>query len=133
MNALLHRIVRRSTVWIVTLSVLSACLLSARACQTPVYRYAMYKWSRAPYEVIYIHDGKQEDQDKAVNAVLRALAEDDKKPVANLRFSTFDASNKTQIESAFPAIKERSTSTRNWPDRFTWSTRPTATKSSPVG
>ena len=106
MNALLYRIVRRRTVWIVTLSVLSACLLSARACQTPVYRYAMYKWSRAPYEVIYIHDGKQEDQDKAVNAALRALAEDDKKPVANLRFSTFDASNKTQIESAFPAIKE---------------------------
>ena len=28
---------------------------SPRPCDTPVYRYAMYRWDPAPYEIYYFH------------------------------------------------------------------------------
>ena len=43
------------------LGMIAACLASghpaAWSCDTPVYRYAMYRWEPAPYECYYFHKG----------------------------------------------------------------------------
>ena len=41
---------------------LSACLLAAfaNACDTPVYRYAMYRWQSTPFELYCFHQGEDE-------------------------------------------------------------------------
>ena len=31
-------------------------LVILQACETPVYRYAMYRWNPAPYEIYYFHN-----------------------------------------------------------------------------
>ncbi len=38
----------------------------AWACETPVYRYAMYRWEPTPYEVYFLHDQPASDRDQRV-------------------------------------------------------------------
>ena|GEM_PF-176060 len=42
----------------------------ALACDTPVYRYAMYRWPPAPYHVLYFHRGSPDGKDGEVNRLL---------------------------------------------------------------
>jgi hypothetical protein len=44
----------------------------ADACDTPVYRYAMYNWAPAPYRVYYFYRGEPDKRDADIN---RRLAE----------------------------------------------------------
>ncbi|MBI2480874.1 MAG: hypothetical protein HYV60_20270 [Planctomycetia bacterium] len=48
--------------------IVAACV--ARACETPVYRYAMYRWQPAPYEVYFFHDQPANEQDQRVQELL---------------------------------------------------------------
>ncbi len=45
----------------------------ATACNTPVFRYAMYNWPTAPYYLFYFHYGQIADEDKAINKKIDAL------------------------------------------------------------
>lgn len=60
------------------------------ACDTPVYRYAMYRWPPAPYHVLYFHRGSPDAKDGEVN---RLLDEAGAKAVpANVAFELIDVS-----------------------------------------
>lgn len=43
------------------------------ACDTPVYRYAMYKWQPTPYEVYFFHDGTAESAGEEFAAKIAEL------------------------------------------------------------
>jgi hypothetical protein len=47
------------------------------ACNTPVYRYAMYNWPVAPYRVFYLHEGVPPKDDLAVNRLLEEAGRTD--------------------------------------------------------
>ena len=62
------------TLTVIAITVLLGAVLlvvpSARSCETPVYRYAMYNWVPADFEVYYLHDGNDHPEDAAANRVL---------------------------------------------------------------
>lgn len=63
----------------------------ARACNTPVFRYAMYNWAPAPYFVFYFHGGEPAQEDEPVNKLIEELSETG--PVyANVVFESVDVS-----------------------------------------
>ncbi len=64
--------------------ILLLCGPSARACTTPVWRYALDNWAVTPYVVLYFHADEIREEDKAVNDLLTGLAED--APPTNLIF-----------------------------------------------
>ncbi|GAB6166862.1 hypothetical protein JCM19992_28620 [Thermostilla marina] len=43
------------------------------ACDTPVYRYAMYRWYPDPYPVLYFYENEPDEADKAVNEKLNTI------------------------------------------------------------
>ena len=47
----------------------------ARACNTPVYRYAMYNWAPAPFFVFYFHHTDIPAEHKEVNDLITDLAQ----------------------------------------------------------
>jgi hypothetical protein len=67
-------------------------VLQAQACDTPVYRFAMYskRWAPWPYYVFYVHPGKEADLDAAVNAKLKSLVAENRE-LTNLEFQAVDA------------------------------------------
>jgi len=69
----------------------------ARACNTPVYRYAMDNWAPAPYYVFYFHRGGEAEEDKQVNRTLAGLAEG-ATAVANVAFLAVDVSEEQQLD-----------------------------------
>ncbi len=75
-----------------------------RACNTPVYRYAMYNWPPAPYYVFYFHHEQVAKEDEAVNKVLDELSRAD--PPANVLFATVDVSNEEEFKK-FPKVVKR--------------------------
>lgn len=62
----------------------------ALACDTPVYRYAMYRWPPAPYHVLYFHRGSPEAKDGEVNRLLDEAGA--KAAPANVAFESIDVS-----------------------------------------
>jgi hypothetical protein len=42
----------------------------AAACDTPVYRYAMYNWPPSPFRIYYFYRGQPDKQDAEVNRLL---------------------------------------------------------------
>ena len=55
------------------------------ACDTPVYRYAMYRWPAANYFVFFVHSDEPTKEQEAVNNALMAL-EDSEPPKPNVSF-----------------------------------------------
>jgi hypothetical protein len=64
---------------------------SARACNTPVFRYAMYNWPPAPFFVFYFHHAESPAEDEKVNALIAELAETGP-AVANVLLEPVDVS-----------------------------------------
>ncbi|HUT92473.1 MAG TPA: hypothetical protein VMY37_23470 [Thermoguttaceae bacterium] len=82
-------------------------LLSAsdtRACNTPVYRYAMYNWAPAPFFVFYFHHGETPAEDEEVNKLITDLAESGP-ALANLLLEPIDVSA-GEIEKLPKPVKE---------------------------
>lgn len=83
-------------------------------CDTPVYRYAMYKWLPAPYEVYYFHSGDA-DVD-AINPIGRRIEEltSTRERPANLVFlpinlqedPTLESSVHPDVRNAWNALKD---------------------------
>jgi hypothetical protein len=92
------RSVARRAVYILLAGVLAAAGMSspAGACDTPVYRYAMYNWPPAPYYVLYFYHGQAAKQDEAVNQVLDGLCRAE--PPANVVLQKVDVADKEQFE-----------------------------------
>lgn len=60
----------------------------ASACQTPVYRYALYNWGVSPFQFYYIYRGKTDSPEQAVCQKLREASE--ASPAANTSVETVD-------------------------------------------
>lgn len=72
---------------------------SARACRTPVYRYAMYNWEAAPFHFFYFYPGQPAAEDQKVNAMLTDLAAGNPAG-ANLSFELVDTSSEKALDDA---------------------------------
>ena len=79
-------------------------LPGARACDTPVYRYAMLNWAPSHYRVFYLHRGRLADEAEQVRRVFAELAES--APTANVRFDEVDVSDERQWDALDPAVKK---------------------------
>ncbi len=84
---------------------------AATACDTPVYRFAMYSdtWTPWPYRVFYLHSGADgaagAAADAAVNERLQELALAEPQ-LTNIALEKVDASAENAFESLPPMLKE---------------------------
>ncbi|MGQ9574570.1 MAG: hypothetical protein ACUVUC_04575 [Thermoguttaceae bacterium] len=78
--------------------------LAAWACETPVFRYAMYRWLPEPYHVFYFYRGEPDKADAQVNRRLSELATAD--PPANLLLATVDATKQEQVDQLPGPVKQ---------------------------
>ncbi len=97
----------------------------AGACDTPVYRYAMYRWQPAPYELYCFHDTQPDAEAQAVAAAVEQHVAAGVAP-ANLVFLPVDVAQDGQLRDVPPDIREA------WDKRSTAHT-PWYLISSPVG
>jgi hypothetical protein len=79
----------------------------ARACDTPVFRFAMYspQWAPWPYVVFSFGDGQGDKDAERVNQLLRA-AERDRDGVPNLRFAPVDPADAAALEGLPAAVRK---------------------------
>jgi hypothetical protein len=77
---------------------------AARACDTPVYRYAMYRWLPAPYEVYCFHKSEINDAGLAVKNAIETVseAEDNR---ANVVFLPVDLAKDPELKTVPPDVK----------------------------
>ena len=68
------------------------------ACDTPVYRYAMYNWLSSDFQVYYLHDGATDPIGDEANRALVELIEDATPPL-NLEFVPLDISDQRAAAS----------------------------------
>jgi hypothetical protein len=87
-----------------TIVLVLAAAVTAAACSTPVYRYAMYNWAPAPYIIFDLFQGSRDKQDEATD---RALGRTDGTSiVANVQVETIDAARKEMFEPLPEPIKK---------------------------
>ncbi len=91
---------------ILMLTLAGAVLL---ACETPVYRYAMYRWAPEPYEVYYFHEGESSAAEADVHKALEDAAEE----WANVSLIKIDLSVENAIERVPPDVHQWWTSEEN--------------------
>ena len=80
-------------------AVLLLTATAARACNVPVFRYALERWPADPYEVIVFHRGPLSPTDQALTAALAKIADADT-PAANFTFERVDLTKKPDKELA---------------------------------
>lgn len=84
----------------------------SRACDTPVYRYAMYQWPPAPYELYLFHEKPLSDADRQVwDAIDRLSA--DPRTGANLAMLDVDIAADPEMRVVSPFIKSLREKTLN--------------------
>ena len=84
---------------------LLASTWDATACDTPVYRYAMYRWLPAPYEVYYFHQDGVSEEAEQVKDGIRAASED-RHARANLVFLPVDLGADPDLAGVPPDVKQ---------------------------
>ncbi|MEO8497863.1 MAG: hypothetical protein ABI614_22580, partial [Planctomycetota bacterium] len=77
----------------------------AMACETPVYRYAMYRWQAAPYEVYFFHDQPAGEQDQRVQEMLVEF-ERSKDARANVACIPVNIAEDPELTSVPPDVKK---------------------------
>ncbi len=75
------------------------------ACETPVYRYAMYRWQPAPYEVYFFHDKAANEQDQRVEELLTEFERGDGAR-ANVAFLPVNIADDPELISVPPDVKK---------------------------
>lgn len=81
--------------------------VAARACDTPVFRYAMSNWAPAPYHVFYVYEGEPSEQDEAANRRLKTWSEGTENvPPANLLFQPVDRTDAKLTEQLPGIVRE---------------------------
>lgn len=73
--------------------------IAALACNTPVYRYAMYNWRAAPYQVFYLTSGDVAE-DKATAEALKA---NDDPAAPNIGYHATQTTNRKHFD-ALPEV-----------------------------
>lgn len=85
--------------------VLSLCVAGqAAACDTPVYRYAMYRWEPAPYQIYYFYRGVMDQKAERIKELIDAAERSEKKP-ANVTFIAVDLDKDPLLRSVPPYVK----------------------------
>jgi hypothetical protein len=84
---------------------LAAMAPAAWACDTPVYRYAMYNWEPAPYRVFYFHRGEPAKEDAEANRLLNEHATATP-TLANLAFLAVNLDQKEPFEALPDRVKD---------------------------
>ena len=96
---------RIGQVCLMTAAVCCTCVSLARACDTPVYRYAMYRWLPAPYEVYYFHDAGLDEAAQQIKAALDKAGQTPEGP-ANVVFLSVDLAKDKELAGVVSDIKE---------------------------
>ena len=76
----------------------------SRACDTPVYRYAMYRWNPAPYEIYYFHDQPVTDADSSLHELIETLSENTD-AAANLSLIPIDVARDPDLKTVPPDVR----------------------------
>ncbi len=76
------------------------------ACDTPVYRYAMYRWQPAPYEVYFFHKGEIPAADKKLQKQIDALGAEEKSP-ANIVVMPVDLQKDKELKGVPRDVREK--------------------------
>ncbi len=75
---------------------------AALACQTPVYRYAMYRWQPRPYEVYCFYHGNLTSQDRETQQAIQKAATG-RSAVTNVALTELDvAADPELVQAAIP-------------------------------
>ncbi|MBP88299.1 MAG: hypothetical protein CMJ64_16550 [Planctomycetaceae bacterium] len=77
----------------------------AVACETPVYRYAMYRWQPAPYEVYFFHDAEPDDKHQQVAELLEGFGRGSATP-ANVAYLPVNVAEDKELASVPPDVKK---------------------------
>lgn len=75
------------------------------ACETPVYRYAMYRWQPTPYEVYFLHRGEPGPEHQAVRSRIEELA-DGSENRANVAYLPVNLDEDPDLLSVPPDVKQ---------------------------
>lgn len=78
---------------------------AAIACETPVYRYAMYRWEPAPYEVYFFHDAEPTEQHTQVAELLESVGRGSDAP-ANIAYLPVNLAEDKELASVPPDVKK---------------------------
>jgi hypothetical protein len=76
------------------------------ACDTPVYRYAMYRWEPTPYELYYFHREAPGEADKQVQELVERIGRRDEKSRANLVYLPVNLSEDEQLVGVPADVKQ---------------------------
>ena len=95
-----------------TLLALLLTVGSTWACETPVYRYAMYRWQPTPYEVYSFHDDSNTEAHAAVEKAIADVSEGTDNR-ANVVFIPVNLSSDPELNSVTPDIKVAWTSQKD--------------------
>ena len=86
------------------------CLVAtgtSSACDTPVYRYALYRWTPTPYILCRIHDGPEVDSSVATVREMVEKAADDASLPANIVWVDVDARDSEQLQTLPDFVRQR--------------------------
>ena len=87
------------------LLVLALLVAPVLACDTPVYRYAMYRWQPAPYEVYFFHAGDEAREALApVEAAIEAVY-NDAVASANIALFPIDVAADKELKTVPPDVR----------------------------
>jgi len=86
------------------------CLLAgvsglAGACDTPVYRYAMYRWEPAPYEIYYFHDKPLDEPAAQIEKRVKEASQSEEKP-ANVFFVDASLADDPELKRIPPDVRK---------------------------
>ncbi len=89
----------RSTRWLFLVSIAFSCCVAswALACQVPVFRYALERWSADHYEIVVLHDAEMDTQDQDRLKELRGQVENSTN--ANVRVTDIRESKDAKLQS----------------------------------
>ncbi len=87
---------------------LTVCgLVILQACETPVYRYAMYRWNPAPYEIYYFHNEPLSSETEAFHTKIKQLVKlQPDQPILNATLIPVDLSKDPELKQVLPDIKQ---------------------------
>ena len=92
---------------VVAFLAVAGCLVtsSSDACETPVYRYAMYRWEPTPYEIYCFHKGKRDAESDRIEAKVEQVttATDSQ---ANVVFLPVDLGEDPELLGVPPDVKQ---------------------------